>query len=87
MFTGLGLLTSVLILIALVREGGLASRRGRLRLAAIVALVMIGLVSALALDPLQDTILVAARTRDRFAAVAARDLAALAAARASVWAA
>ncbi|HKA30538.1 MAG TPA: hypothetical protein VKH82_14240, partial [Candidatus Binatia bacterium] len=29
LFTGLGLLTSVLILISLVREGGIGARRGR----------------------------------------------------------
>ena len=61
-FTGLGLLTFVLILIALVREGGIRSRRGGLRLVAIVAVLMLALVSALALDPLQDAILGAART-------------------------
>jgi MFS transporter, putative metabolite:H+ symporter len=61
-FTGLGLLTSVLILISLVREGGLGARRGRLRLLAIVALVGAGLVGALAIDPTQGAILAAART-------------------------
>lgn len=62
LFTGLGLLTSVLILIALVREGGIGARRGRLRLLAIVALVGAGLVGALAIDPVQRAILGAART-------------------------
>jgi putative MFS transporter len=61
-FTGLGLLTSVLILISLVREGGLGARRGRLRLLAIVALVGAGLVGALVIDPAQGAILAAART-------------------------
>jgi len=61
-FTGLGLLTSVLILISLVREGGIGARRGRLRLLAIVALVGAGLVGALVIDPAQGAILAAART-------------------------
>src|SRR5215472_8750706 len=61
-FTGLGLLTSVLILISLVREGGIGARRGRLRLLAIVALVAAGLVGALAIDPVQGAILAAAHT-------------------------
>ncbi len=61
-FTGLGLLTSVLILISLVREGGIGARRSRLRLVAIVALVGAGLVGALAIDPVQRAILAAAPT-------------------------
>jgi MFS transporter, putative metabolite:H+ symporter len=61
-FTALGLLTSVLILISLVREGGIGARRGRFRLLAIVALVGAGLVGALAVDPAQGAILAAART-------------------------
>jgi putative MFS transporter len=60
-FTGLGVLTSVLVLIALVREGGIAGRRGRLRLLAIVALVATGLVSALALDPVGEAVAAAAQ--------------------------
>src|SRR5262249_32094204 len=47
----LGTLTAVLVLVALVREGGIGARRGRLRLFALVAFVTMGLVSALALDP------------------------------------
>jgi putative MFS transporter len=59
--TGLGVLTSVLVLIALVREGGIVGRRGRLRMLAIVTLVATGLVSALALDPAGAAIVAAAR--------------------------
>jgi putative MFS transporter len=61
LLTGLGTLTAVLILVALVREGGVAGRRGRLRLLAILALVAAGLVSALALDPAAEAVLAAAR--------------------------
>ena len=61
LLTGLGTLTAVLVLVALVREGGVAGRRGRLRLIGIVALVATGLVSALALDPAADAVLHAAR--------------------------
>jgi putative MFS transporter len=60
-FTGLGVLTSVLVLVSLVREGGVGGRRGRLRLLAIVALVAAGLVSALALDPVGEAVAAAAR--------------------------
>ena len=59
--TGLATMTTVLILIAIFREGGVASRRGRLRLLGIVALVATGLISALALDPAVEAVLQAAR--------------------------
>ena len=61
--TGLATMTTVLILVAIFREGGVASRRGRLRLLAIVALVASGLISALGLDPATQAVLQAARTR------------------------
>jgi putative MFS transporter len=61
LLSALGVLTSVLVLIALVREGGINGRRGRLRMLAIVALVATGLVSALALDPAGAAIMTAAR--------------------------
>lgn len=59
-FTGLGVLTSVVVLIALVREGGIVGRRGRLRLLAIIALVASGLVGALGLEPAGQAVLAAA---------------------------
>ncbi len=59
--TGLGVFTSVAILIALVREGGIAGRRGRLRLLAIVALIASGLCGALGLEPAAHAVLDAAR--------------------------
>src|SRR5262247_1344355 len=59
--TALGTLTAVLVLVTLVREGGVSARRGRLRLFALVAFVTMGLVSALALDPAGDAITSAAR--------------------------
>jgi putative MFS transporter len=58
----LGTLTTVLVLVALVREGGLRVRRGRLRIAAIVALVGAGLIGAVLLEPLEHAILQAAAT-------------------------
>jgi MFS family permease len=59
--TALGTLTAVLVLVALVREGGIGARRGRLRLVALVAFVTMGLVSALVLDPAGEAITNAAR--------------------------
>ena len=59
--TGLGTLTVVLVLVTLVREGGVSARRGRLRLLALVAFVVMGLVSTLALDPVAEAITNAAR--------------------------
>src|SRR5262249_23018566 len=50
LLTALGTLTAVLVLVTLVREGGVRARRGRLRLLALVTFVVAGLVSALALD-------------------------------------
>src|SRR5262245_46663908 len=61
MLTALGTLTAVLVLVALVREGGVRARRGRLRLLALVTFVVAGLVSALALDPAGEAIVTAAR--------------------------
>lgn len=61
-FTGLGVLTSVIVLIALVREGGVVGRRGRLRLLAIVALVASGLVGALGLEPAGQAVLAGAQS-------------------------
>jgi MFS transporter, putative metabolite:H+ symporter len=58
-FTGLGVFTSVIVLIALVREGGIVGRRGRLRLLAIVAFVAGGLVGALGLEPAGQAVLAA----------------------------
>jgi MFS family permease len=61
LLTGLGTLTAVLVLVTLVREGGVSARRGKLRLFALVAFVAAGLVSALALDPVGEAIMTAAR--------------------------
>src|SRR5262249_12677284 len=54
--TALGTLTAVLVLVTLVREGSIGAWRGRLRLLALVAFVTMGLVSALALDPVGEAI-------------------------------
>jgi putative MFS transporter len=61
LLTGLGVFTSVTVLIALVREGGVAGRRGRLRLLAIVVLLGSGLLGALALEPAAQAVMAAAR--------------------------
>jgi MFS transporter, putative metabolite:H+ symporter len=61
LITGLGVFTSVTVLVALVREGGIAGRRGRLRLLAIAALIASGLVGALGLEPATHAVLEAAR--------------------------
>jgi MFS family permease len=61
LLTGLATATVVLVLVAMFREGGIAGRRGRLRLLTIVALVATGLISALALDPAAEAVVQAAR--------------------------
>src|SRR6185503_7602066 len=58
--TPIGVLTSVLILIALVREGGLGIPRGRLRIAGIAALAVGGLLAGAVLEPLEKAVVSAA---------------------------
>lgn len=58
--TPIGVLTSVLVLIALVREGGLGIRRGRLRIAGIAALAVGGLLAGAVLEPLEKAVVSAA---------------------------
>jgi MFS transporter, putative metabolite:H+ symporter len=60
-FTGLGILTMVLVLVALVRDGGMGARRGRLRLLAIGALVATALVNGLGLEPAGEAVVAAAQ--------------------------
>lgn len=52
----LGVVTSILVVILLIREGGLATWRGGLRLAAIVALLAATLVRAAGSGPLEEAI-------------------------------
>ncbi len=61
LLTGLATLTLVLILIALVHEGGIAGRRGRLRLLGLMGLVTGGVVGAVWIDPAAEAVLAAAR--------------------------
>jgi MFS family permease len=58
--TPIGVLTSVLVLIALVREGGLGIPRGRLRIAGIAALAVGGLLAGAVLEPLEKAVVSAA---------------------------
>jgi MFS family permease len=58
--TPIGVGTSVLVLIALVREGGLGMLRGRLRIAAIAALALGGLLAGVVLEPLEKAVASAA---------------------------
>lgn len=62
LLTGLGTLTAVLILVALVRDGGVTGRRGRLRILGIALLVLAGVVNAVAADPAAQAVEAAART-------------------------
>lgn len=59
--TALGTLTAVLALAALARDGGIAGRRGRLRIASIGLVVASGLVGAVVLEPIGEDIRAAVR--------------------------
>jgi putative MFS transporter len=55
----LGMLTMILTVIALVREGGLASRRGKLRGGAVAALFALAITSTVGIEPLEESIIAA----------------------------